>query len=368
MVRTHHLQEIIQDRSVKLLPVGLLTQDGGMPEYYRIWQSHYRDLGLQVQGLERHDENVCLLNHRNFLRMLSITKSICGLSCSARLLTACLRRLGPYLGERSVAHITTFVAANDVIVWGLLNEFPRLRILNTLHDPRPHTERRNRIGDIIRRQTLRNCLRMGRDCDRYFIHVHGINLLDGLSLAGGVNVVAYEHPLPKRRSFVRNETEKVRIGFLGRIQPYKGVDVFVRSLQVLQSKCPELLDKTELLIAGDGRFDERSLEKLSLSKFIENRFLGDDEFHRLMASLDILVLPYLEATQSGVAAMGRAYGCFVVASHCGGIPSLLQGYENSTLVPPGDVEALASAIQSALKSTARRLSAGDAIHALCAKV
>lgn len=106
-----------------------------------------------------------------------------------------------------------------------------------------------------------------------------------------------------------------RIAFLGRIEPYKGLDILL-----------EALDKThvtglKLLIAGSGRIDEHLSAIIKRNPQIEliNRYINDEEFQPLLDKADFVVLPYKRASQSGVIPMCFAYGKTVVATNVGAL-------------------------------------------------
>ena len=61
------------------------------------------------------------------------------------------------------------------------------------------------------------------------------------------------------------------------------------------------------------------------------------------------MLPYTDATQSGVAAMALGYGIPVVATAVGAIPEFVRDGFNGLLVPPRDSAAVARAIQGILE-------------------
>ena len=82
---------------------------------------------------------------------------------------------------------------------------------------------------------------------------------------------------------------KRRIGFFGRIEPYKGLDLLVGAFE--QSKTQDL----KLLIAGSGAIEASLLERINRNDNIEliNRYIDDNEFQPLLDSVDFVVLPYI---------------------------------------------------------------------------
>ena len=64
---------------------------------------------------------------------------------------------------------------------------------------------------------------------------------------------------------------------------------------------------------------------------------------------DAAVLPYVEASQSGVAAIGYTMGTVVVASDVGGFSELIQDQVTGILVEPRSPSSIAAAIIMLLK-------------------
>lgn len=106
-----------------------------------------------------------------------------------------------------------------------------------------------------------------------------------------------------------------KIGFFGRIEPYKGLDLLVDALE--HSQTPGL----NLLIAGSGSIESDLLERIKKNNNIEliNRYIDDNEFQPLLDSVDFVVLPYKRASQSGVIPMCFAYGKTVIATNVGAL-------------------------------------------------
>lgn len=106
-----------------------------------------------------------------------------------------------------------------------------------------------------------------------------------------------------------------KIGFFGRIEPYKGLDLLVDAFEM--SKTTNL----KMLIAGSGSINNDLLVRINNNDSIEliNRYIRDDEFQPLLESVDFVVLPYKRASQSGVIPMCFAGGKTVVATKVGAL-------------------------------------------------
>lgn len=68
----------------------------------------------------------------------------------------------------------------------------------------------------------------------------------------------------------------------------------------------------------------------------------------MMQHTGCVVLPYVEASQSGVLLTAYAFGTPVVAARSGGLPEYVRDGHTGLLIPPGDPEALAGALERVL--------------------
>ena len=139
------------------------------------------------------------------------------------------------------------------------------------------------------------------------------------------------------------EPELNTLLFFGRIEAYKGLSVLLDALDKLDAAA---WGKVRLLIAGCGSALEAERERIAQKKHIEvdERFIPAEDIPALFSRCAVTVLPYLDATQSGVAAMAFSFGRPVIASATGALPEVVRDGETGLLVPPGDADSLAQAI------------------------
>ncbi len=164
-------------------------------------------------------------------------------------------------------------------------------------------------------------------------------------------------PLPILQEFSaasRPERKGRTILFFGIVRKYKGLDVLLRAM-------PKVLSEVEcnLIIAGEFYEPveeyERLVNELGLEAHvrIENRYIPNEEVPALFNRADVLVLPYLSATQSAVARIASVNGLPIIASRTGGLSESVKEGVTGLLFPPGDEDALADRLIHYFASGAR---------------
>jgi D-inositol-3-phosphate glycosyltransferase len=145
--------------------------------------------------------------------------------------------------------------------------------------------------------------------------------------------------------------------WVGRLQPWKGVDVALRALREIP--------QAYLMIVGDGetRADlERLAQELGLAERV--RFLGALPRERLpsiYAAADLLLATSFASETFGIGLVeAQACGLPVVASRFGGFPEVIDEGRTGLLVPPRDPAALAAAVRSLIDDPERRRAMADA--------
>jgi glycosyltransferase involved in cell wall biosynthesis len=161
-------------------------------------------------------------------------------------------------------------------------------------------------------------------------------------------------------SVSRLEPEGVfRIGIVGRLTPIKGHDVLLRALGRLEPKSGR---KLHLYVFGEGHL-EAALRARSREQRIEDRvsFMGFREgIHGYLRQLDILAMPSFHEGIPYAALEAMNLGIPLVASDVGGLGEILENEVDALLVPPGDEEALAGAIERIASDAALRMRLGRA--------
>lgn len=128
---------------------------------------------------------------------------------------------------------------------------------------------------------------------------HGIFAFDGLQT--------------KQKSY----TSKPTLLFFGRVSKYKGIELLLEAINTLPE---DSFDK--LIIAGKSSYTyDMSNLKESIREKIEiiDTFLSQKEIVTLFNQSHILIMPYLEASQSGVAAVGIANAMPTICTDVGGL-------------------------------------------------
>jgi glycosyltransferase involved in cell wall biosynthesis len=70
----------------------------------------------------------------------------------------------------------------------------------------------------------------------------------------------------------------------------------------------------------------------------------DESVGNYFAAADVVVLPYIAATQSGITQVAFAFGLPVISTEVGGLPEVVRDGETGSIVKPADEAALAAAI------------------------
>lgn len=142
--------------------------------------------------------------------------------------------------------------------------------------------------------------------------------------------------------------------FFGRIRPYKGIQTLLSAAERLS----EDLEDFRIVIAGNGPLDA-DIDHLGDHVTVRNRFIPMGEVCRLFSRCRGVILPYREASQSGIIPIAYSFQKPVIATDVGGLPEVVDHGQTGILAPPEDPETLAMAAKKLLKNKERAVQMGS---------
>ena len=164
----------------------------------------------------------------------------------------------------------------------------------------------------------------------------------------GIDPAAWSDTPERRRraSEIRTAVGKPIILFVGRLVPYKGVDVLIRAAATLPAY---------VRIAGDGPMRDAWMHEAAThadrATFDFPGALSDEELKDWMHAAEVLVLPSVTPAEAfGVVQLeAMASGTPVISTRVrSGVPWVNRDGETGLVVPPGDVCALRAALEKVL--------------------
>jgi glycosyltransferase involved in cell wall biosynthesis len=216
------------------------------------------------------------------------------------------------------------------------NHDPRLlaltrgyRTVFTVHDPSEHLGARS----FTRAETW-IFSRWFRRAERFV--VHGQALAEELApMVDRRRIVVIPHGgSPRSEPLPPPESPSVLL--FGRLEQYKGVEVLVEAMPLVWQRRPEV----RLVVAGTGVAAGLVPDDPRIS--LISRYISENEVEGLFAAASLLVLPYTQASQSGVGLLAIARGVPVVVSDLGALPEL--AYDDSFVVEAGNARMLSATI------------------------
>ena len=200
--------------------------------------------------------------------------------------------------------------------WYFLIRLRNKKIFYIIHDPQPHTgEGRGRV-EMINKLYFPNIQK--------FITYSNFSteLFKAHYPAYADKVITFNMPVFTSQKLPVKTTAKKsgikKIVFFGRISPYKGVELFYDAAVALSAKNADV----EFVIAGKAHegYDPGFLKNNQVPAVtIRNHFIDLPELAEIMSDADLCVLPYFDATQSGVIMTCYAFGLPVLVSDSPGL-------------------------------------------------
>ena len=134
----------------------------------------------------------------------------------------------------------------------------------------------------------------------------------------------------------------LRLLFFGRILPYKGLERLIEAYGMLRAEGQEI--SLQITGAGDMRDLDAAVKALP-DITVNNKWVPEDKMDRVFAQTDVVILPYVESSQSGVIASAFAAGVPAIGTPIGGLPEQITHEVNGLVAADTSPAALAAEIR-----------------------
>lgn len=236
--------------------------------------------------------------------------------------------------DPDVVHLQDSVT-NDLRL-ALASGLPRQRYALTVHDPVPHP------GDEVHPRSLR-LVRKALRGRASLLFVHSQALAGELAATGEVRAPIEVVPHGAATAAVSPPPADSLL-FFGRMSYYKGLDVLLDAMPAVWAERPQ----TKLTVAGEGDLPEHpALADPRVE--VRSEHVPESAVAPLFEAATCVVLPYRQASQSGVGTLAMQHGRPVIVTRLGGLPELV-GERRGRVVPSEDPVALSAAILEVLST------------------
>jgi glycosyltransferase involved in cell wall biosynthesis len=133
--------------------------------------------------------------------------------------------------------------------------------------------------------------------------------------------------------------------FFGFVREYKGLEYLIKALPLVLKQ----IDVT-LMVVGEFWQDRRKyfdlIDELNLQRHVRiiDQYVPNHEIEMYFSAANVLVMPYVSVTGSGVVQLAFYYGLPVIVTNVGMLTEIVEDGRTGFIVPPRDVDALADAI------------------------
>lgn len=238
-----------------------------------------------------------------------------------------------------------------------------LKTVVTVHDATRHPGEENRLLEAAEHFVLsradhvvtmsRHVFDEFRKSRNYALPVH---LVEG-------GLLTQSEPQLAPRIFPKDRP--LRILFLGRIHPYKGLDLLLAALCLLQEQGHDF----ELMITGSGDLGPYQSGLAQIRRLsVKNDWLSDEDVRAAMARADVMALTYVEASQSGVALDAQWAALPSIATPVGALPRQLTHGIDSIIAEETTPASVANGLATLLRDPALYGALSDGAHAAYQRV
>lgn len=230
----------------------------------------------------------------------------------------------------------------------------RHKIISTIHDVKPHLGEENLFIRVLNNYVINKSKKIITLTESFIPLISEIYSVEKENICW-IRHGNYNYYRPN--DFKNKRTVSGTILFFGRIHEYKGISVLLSAMELI---CNEN-NAIKLKIVGNGELSEDNQKQImNLSNRVEvvNRWIRDEEIYVFFNDVDLVVAPYIEASQSGVVMLAYAFGKPVIVTDVGGLPE--QVYPDSGIVvPTNDIYKLSETILELYSTPQKLIQMGD---------
>jgi len=145
--------------------------------------------------------------------------------------------------------------------------------------------------------------------------------------------------------------------FFGRLERYKGLDHLLTAWAMMDGRDGQ---DARLVLAGSGDLDRLWSGPLPPRVEVRNHLVDDEEAIDLFRRCGLVVLPYVDASQSALIAAAYYFHKAVVVTRSGALPEYVEEGRTGRVVEPGHPPTLARCLEAMLDDPARLAQMGAA--------
>lgn len=246
-------------------------------------------------------------------------------------------RIKKQIKKELIKYDLVHICDNPAYSFKILKLFHKYKIktIYTLHDPKCHLENsfKNKLKNQMEISFFNRTFRIISKSPYIVLHLHYM-----WSKLNSLRPVILPHPiypLEQDNLKMRNNTITLTIGYFGRLQYYKGFDIFQNLILRLDELVPK--NRIKVIIAGDGQINPiKALKNIAIE--LHNGFIEDGLFDTLINNCDLVLLPYRQASQSGILMKAMTFNVPVIASNLEELTSYINPGLTGLVIDIADIQ------------------------------
>ena len=138
--------------------------------------------------------------------------------------------------------------------------------------------------------------------------------------------------------------DKPSVLFIGNIKPYKGLDILLRAIPIVQNIIPDLQFIIAGEIYGNNSIYKKYIPQDDTNIIFRNQFIPINELQHYLNIASVVVAPYRTASQSGIVQIAFSYLKPVIAANIPGLKEMIIENKTGYLFKSEDINELANKI------------------------